>query len=96
MMTDDEVVNLALKTIWRQKMPVEKVFDECKTFDIRQFSTGDKIYVRGFDLRTSISLTRQYGISIEDAKHAYQNGFAPIEQLVISVRYDEQPSMEKE
>jgi hypothetical protein len=77
-------------------MFIEKVFDECKSYEIRKFTIGDKIYVRGFDLKTGIPLARQYGISLEDAKHAYQNGFDPIEQLVISVRNDEQPSMEKE
>lgn len=77
-------------------MFLEKVFDECKSYEIRKFTIGDKIYVRGFDLKTGIPITRQYGISIEDANYAYQNHFDPIEQLVISVLNDEQPSMEKE
>jgi hypothetical protein len=77
-------------------MIIKKVFEKSKTSEIRQFSLGDKIYVRGFDPKTDMPVTRQYEITLEISRDAYLMGFNPIEQPVISVRNDEQRSIEKE
>lgn len=82
--------------IMELKMIKEKFNDECRSCEIRQFTVGEKIYASGFDLKTGMPITRQYGNSIEDEQNVYQNDFDPIERLVISVRNDEQQSLEKE